>query len=181
MQMTIPMVLQNRWPSSQHAHFLILARCEGLHGRRYTSLGNLTLLDSRGWGCAVHSHAGVMYPPYTCLNISWRSEIRTSKIVQTFVRFCLAKSFKLQYENARADLVERFWPKSASIILWIWTKNENPPKKSFVDHFQTYKSRPADLKNKDKNIIFAAYHERKNTNSLTFTLWTRQNQKKQGS
>ena len=41
-------VLQNRWPSSQHAYFFILACCEGLDGRKCNSVGSLTLLDSRG-------------------------------------------------------------------------------------------------------------------------------------
>ena len=77
---------------------------------------------ARGWGRAVHSHARVMYPAYTCLNIYWCSEIRTNKIVQTFVQFWLAKSFELRPENDRADLLERFCPKRSQYRL---TRSQN--------------------------------------------------------
>ena len=46
----------------------------------------LSVLEAGNVLCTVHSHAGVMYPAYTCRNISCRSEIHTSKIVQNKTR-----------------------------------------------------------------------------------------------
>ena len=83
--------LQNSWSCSQHAHFLILARCEDLHGHTYTSNGSLTLPDSRGhlillcalytcavraggWGCALLSPAAGLCIQLTHISISLRAE-----------------------------------------------------------------------------------------------------------
>ena len=48
--------------------------------------------------------------------------------------------YKQNRSDFRADLLERFWPKSTSIRVWFWTKYEKEPKP--FDHFRIHKSQP---------------------------------------